>query len=232
MDRKIQVLIVEDNLATCSLLRAFIEQAEGLELCGEAHNGREGLELLQDRQVDLILLDLIMPGVDGISFLSALQEQGVNHGAKVVVLSGVGSDEFVQRAIRLGASYYIIKPIHLEELALRINELFPTPEGSPEKVIRLLHSLGANPDCHGFHMAGRAAILLNGRDARVQLKEIYIHLATEFNTTWSCVERNLRTTVRQVHAAETDLYRTGMGFAGKHKPPDNGAFLRALAKLI
>ncbi len=232
MRRTIQVLIVEDNLATCALLRAFLERAEGLELCGEAHNGWEGLEFLQKQQADLVLLDLIMPGMDGLGFLAALQKQCPDQRPKVLVLSGIGSDEFVQRAIRLGASYYLIKPVLLDELAARIKELFPAEPQSPKKVDWILLRLGANRDCQGFGMACRAAALLHEEAAKAQLKEIYFLLAEEFDTSWSCVERNLRTTIRQIHSAATPLYRDGLGFATQSKPPDNGAFLRALARMI
>lgn len=232
MDRTIQVLIVEDNLATCALLRAFLEREEGVALCGEAHNGWEGLEILQERQVDLVLLDLVMPGMDGMGFLAALQKQCFDRRPKVLILSGIGSDEFVQRAIRLGANYYLIKPVLLEELASRVKQLFPTETQPLQKIDWILFRLGANKDCQGFGMACRGAALLGGEEVKAQLKEIYLLLAAEFGTSWSCVERNLRTTVRQIHSANTPFYRDVLGFGAQDKPPDNGAFLRALARML
>lgn len=231
MGRTIQVLIVEDNLATCALLRAFLERTEEMELCGEAHNGWEGLDLLCQRQPDLVLLDLIMPGLDGLGFLAAMRTQCLDRRPKVVVVSGVGSDEFVQRAIHLGASYYLIKPVRLEELTVRIRELFSNEEEPSGRVGWFLLRLGANRDCQGFRMACRAAMLLREGEGS-QLKQVYFRLAEEFDTSWSCVERNLRTTVRQVHTAATRLYRDEMDFAAQKKPPDNGAFLRALARML
>ena len=230
MEKAIQVLVIEDNLSTCALLCAFLDKIEGMELCGEAHNGQEGLIMLRQCKPDLVLLDLIMPEMDGMSFLKVLRNECLR--PKVVVLSGVGSDEFVQRAIQLGASYYLMKPVRLDELAARLRELFPEVERDCDQIYRLLLRLGANRDSQGFRFACRGVELLREQGESVQLKTIYHGLAEEFSTTWSCVERNLRTTIRQIHSASTSTYLEGLGFANQKKQPDNGAFLRALARML
>lgn len=231
MPRPIRVLVVEDNRASCALLRAFFEMAEGLELCGEAHNGFEGLELLRGEWPDLVLLDLVMPGMDGMEFLEVLQKETLVKRPKVLVLSGIGSDEYVQRAIKLGASYYLMKPMRLGELGARINELFPAEEEeSDHPATWLLLRMGADKNCLGFSFACRGEELLREAEGEPQLKEIYLRIAEEFDTSYACVEKNLRTTIRQVHAAATATYRESLGFGGGAKQPDNGSFLRALAK--
>lgn len=232
MQRRIRVLIVEDNRAACALMRAFLELADTLEVCGEAHDGCEGLELLHTEWPDLVLLDLIMPGMDGLQFLQALLDEKPAKSPKILVLSGVGSDEFVQRAISLGANYYLMKPVRYEELAVRINALFPEEEAPPNRAVWLLLQLGAEERCRGFSLACRGAELLRLWGKETQLKEIYLCLAEEFGTTYSRVEKNLRTTIRQVHATGTPLYRKSMGFVHEEKQPDNGTFLRALAKAL
>lgn len=233
MEKRIRVLIVEDNRSTCALLRAFLGRSGPLEVCGEAHNGREGLRLVRETEPDLVLLDLVMPVLDGLGFLEALRGEPDGRRPKVLVLSGVGSDEFVQRAIRLGASYYLMKPVYLEELAARLSALFPEEEDeTPGRSAWLLLRLGANRDCLGFRFACLGVELLASLGDRAQMKEVYLRIAEEYTTTWSCVERNLRTTVRQVHAANTPLYRYRLGFDTREKQPDNSAFIRALAKAL
>lgn len=230
MGGAIRVLMVEDNRATCALLRAFFEEAPGLELCGEAHDGREGLALLHTLWPDLLLLDLVMPGMDGMEVLAALKEHPPLKRPKVLVLSGVGSDEYVQRCIRLGADYYLMKPVRLEELGARICELFPNREEEPLPAAAwLLLRLGADRSCLGFGFACRAVELLQAAQAGVQMKEIYLQIAEEQGTSYSCVEKNLRTTVAKIHAADTTEYREGLGLASYTARPGNGAFLRALA---
>lgn len=233
MAEPIRVLTVEDDRATCALLRAFLELTEGRVICGEAHDGWEGLELVHALQPDLVLLDLVMPGLDGLGFLQALADNPPAVRPKIIVLSGVCSDGYVQRACRLGVSYYMVKPVKLTELALRIEALFAVPAEPDEEVTAyLLQAMGANKDCLGFRFACYGAGLFPGGEAPPQLKEIYLRIAKRFSTSYSCVEKNLRTTVRQVHGGDTPLYRKRMGFSLQEKPPDNGTFLRRLAELV
>ena len=231
----IRVFLVEDNQATRDLLRAFLGGLPGIEVCGEAGDGKAGLELARRERPDLVLLDLVMPGLDGIGFLRALQEE--DYRPKVIVLSGVGADEYVQRACELGAKFYLVKPVNLAELANHIALLFP--DGKEEQPVRagaadrLLLNLEADPRLEGFHYAAFAAgLFLENWGGRIQMKEIYLRTARRFGTSYSCVEKNLRTLVRHVHAAQTDTYTVDMGFAGREKQPENGAFLRALAEAL
>lgn len=229
MGRAIQVLVVEDNLAACDLLESFFARSQTQQVCGVAHNGLDGLMLTRALRPDVVLLDLIMPVMDGMGFLEALRAEPPTKRPKVMVHSGVGSDEYVQRAIGLGASYYLMKPCRMEELSARIDDLFPSiREGGDGRCGWLLLQMGASRGCQGFRFACRGAELLCELGEDVLLKEIYIQLARENATTWSCVEKNLRTTIRQIHQAADPIYRERLGFQAAAKPPDNGAFLRAL----
>lgn len=235
--RGIRVLLVEDNPATCALLREFLEGAPGLEFCGEAHDGRAGLALLHREKPDLVLLDLVMPGLDGMGLLQALQEEPEQQRPRIIVLSGVGADEYIQRACELGAKYYLVKPINMVELADRIEVLFPRGEErrSAEAGLCawLLIRLGADRQLEGYRYACHAVeYFLDGGTERIQMKEVYLRTAQRFDTSYSCVEKNLRTLVRNVHSAGQQLYCEALGFCGREKPPENGAFLRALANAL
>lgn len=227
--RDIRVLLVEDNCSTCALLRAFFDQAEGLTVCGEAHDGWEGVALLRERRPDLVLLDLIMPGMDGLEFLQAME--GEAEKPKVVVLSGVAADEYVQRACRLGASYYLVKPVNLTELAGRIDALFPEKAERADQGLAAwaLLRLGADRESLGYRYA-RFALELLAKDGGLQMKTLYLDTANAFDTTYSRVEKNLRTLIKNIHKAGGALYTNNLGFGGREKPPDNGTFLRALAE--
>ena len=225
----IRVLLVEDNCSTCALLRAFFDQAEGLAVCGEAHDGWEGLELLRERRPDLVLLDLIMPGMDGLEFLRAMA--GEEERPKVIVLSGVVADEYVQRACRLGASYYLVKPVNLTELAGRIDALFPrTAEAGQGPEAWTLLRLGAEPKSLGYRYALFILGLLAEAGGTVQMKELYLDTAEAFGTTYSRVEKNLRTLIKNIHRVGGSFYEKTLGFGGRERPPDNGSFLRAVAE--
>ncbi len=227
MKQSIRVLLVEDNGSTRALLKGFFEQTEGLEVCGEARDGWEGVELLHALKPDLMLLDLIMPGLDGIGLLEAIRDEACLQRPKIIVLSGVGSDEFVQRACRLGADYYLMKPVKLDELALRVANLFPEEE-EPKGGLAAwsLSRMGAKQDMLGFSFLCSGAKLL-AQDGGKQLKEIYLLVAKEYGTSYHCVEKNLRTTIRQIHDAGSEAYQAAFGSGDR--PPKNGDFLRWLA---
>lgn len=228
MKTPIRVLLVEDNRATCALLRGFFEQAHGTELCGEAHDGWEALEMLRQLEPDLMLLDLVMPGLDGIGLLEALRKTE-KPAPKIIVHSGVGSDQFVQRACRLGASYYVMKPASLNELAVRIAALFPEEEETPSENglgAWALLRMGARQDMQGFLFLNRCATLL-AEDEDRQLKEVYLMVAKECATTYNCVEKNLRTSIRQIHEVQSEAYVDLFGAGGRQ--PTNGTFLHWLA---
>ncbi len=231
---KIRILLVEDNSSTCALLRAFFAREEDTYICAEAHDGWEGIEALRRLKPDLILLDLVMPGMDGLQFLRAAA--GEEERPKIVVLSGIGADEYIQTALRLGASYYMVKPVDLPQLREQIEILFPhSPPGAPEgesPAERDLARMGADRSVKGFSYAAFAVELFRREGPDVQMKRVYLETAEKFATGYACVEKDIRTLVRRLHRIGDKYYTTVLGFGGREKPPGNGAFLRRMAEEI
>ncbi|MBE3550853.1 MAG: sporulation transcription factor Spo0A [Brockia lithotrophica] len=132
----IRVLIADDNKDFARQLQAYLEGQEDMEVVGVANEGREVLRLLQERQPDVLLLDLIMPVMDGISVLEHLSREKRNlppekasRFPKILVISAFGHEDAVRRASELGAQYILLKPFSLEALAARIRELVGSPGG-------------------------------------------------------------------------------------------------------
>lgn len=225
----IRVLLVDDNPSARALLAAFVERTPGLELCGEAGDGWQGLELTGRLAPDLVLLDLIMPGLDGIGFLEGLG--GLPRRPRVIVLSGVSADAYVQHSCRLGADYYLVKPVNLHQLAQRISALFPDGEGQEHggPAGLLLLRLGADSRLEGYGQLSYALELAAAGGGTMRMKEIYLSTAEAFRTTAACVEKNLRTVIRGMHAGASPHYVRVFGPADGPKPPDNRTFLRRAA---
>ena len=226
----IRILLVDDNPSARALLAAFVEDTPGLELCGEAGDGWQGLELTGRLGPDLVLLDLIMPGLDGIGFLEGLEE--LPRKPRVIVLSGVSTDAYVQHSCRLGADYYLVKPVNLRQLAGRIGALFPARESRQEygPAGWLLSRLGADSRLDGYGQTAFALELMASAAGQVQMKEIYLSTAQAFHTTAACVEKNMRTVIRGIHTAGNPAYDALMGMPRQEKPPGNGVFLRRAAE--
>lgn len=118
--RNIKILIADDNREFCELLKEFISQEDDFSLVGVASNGVEALEIMEKEKPDLMVLDIIMPHLDGIGVLEKIATSGIDPRPKVIMLTAFGQQNVTQRAIELGADYYILKPFDFEVLANRI----------------------------------------------------------------------------------------------------------------
>jgi len=116
-----KILVVEDDLSIRGLLRRQLEM-EGYAV-EEAHDGKEGIELVARFKPDLILLDLMMPEMDGFEFLRKLRDQRDSRAIPVIVLTAKGTSEDKLEGLRDGANDYLTKPYGREELLLRVNNL-------------------------------------------------------------------------------------------------------------
>jgi len=105
---KKKVLVVDDDESLCFLVRLNLELA-GFEVF-EAHNGKEGLEAVEESRPDLIILDVMMPGMDGWEMLEALREDARLACIPVIFLTAKGQREDIRRAEREGVGLYIVKP--------------------------------------------------------------------------------------------------------------------------
>ena len=127
-DSKISVLIADDNKEFCSILNDYLLNQKDIVVTGIAKDGREALELIQQKQPDLVVLDIIMPHLDGLGVLEKLNGMDLDKMPRVIVLSAVGQDKITQQAITLGADYYVVKPFDMDIFTKRIREMFSTQD--------------------------------------------------------------------------------------------------------
>jgi two-component system, NarL family, response regulator LiaR len=121
---KIRVLIVDDHAMVRQGLRTFLELQDGgtlpIEVVGEASNGLDAVELATRLQPDIVLLDLVMPEMDGIQATSHMVE--CSPGSRVIILTSFGDEERVLPAIRAGAQGYLLKDIPPAELVQAVRD--------------------------------------------------------------------------------------------------------------
>lgn len=121
MQRPIRVLLADDNREFVEIVKEFIERQEDMSLVGVAYNGNDALDLIFREEPHVILLDIIMPHLDGLGVLEKLQNAAQR--PKIIVLTAFGQESMTQRAVSLGANYYILKPFELDTLGKRIRQL-------------------------------------------------------------------------------------------------------------
>ena len=114
---KTRLLIAEDNSELSDILANFFEMSGEVSLCGTARDGVETLEKIERQAPDVVLLDLVMPRLDGISVLERLREKPLAKMPNIIVASAIGMENVTRRALELGACYYMIKPYNLGDPA-------------------------------------------------------------------------------------------------------------------
>jgi DNA-binding NarL/FixJ family response regulator len=112
----IRVLLVDDQPLARAGLRALVESEEGLSVAGEASDGEEALALARETQADVVLMDLRMPGLDGLEATRRLVADQALIGLRVILLTTYETDERVFEALRAGASGCLLKDAEPHEL--------------------------------------------------------------------------------------------------------------------
>lgn len=208
----LKVLIADDNREFCELLNETIQNEDGLEVAGIANHGMEVLEFLAHQTVDVVVLDIIMPHLDGIGVLERLRQMDLARPPKVIILTAFGQETMTQKALELGADYYILKPFNLKVLAARVKQLGgdlatqPRPTVSSGKlqvlpvkhldveVTNIIHEIGIPAHIKGYLYLREAILMVVNRVDLLSgvTKELYPAVAVKYKTTPSRVERAIR----------------------------------------
>jgi two-component system response regulator (stage 0 sporulation protein A) len=198
--------VADDNREFCELLKDYLSQQPDFELVGVAYNGLEAIQLIEETRPDVVILDIIMPHLDGIGVLEKFASSTATYRPKFIVLTALGQETVTQRAVELGADYYVVKPFNFSVLANRIKQLGDgTATGTPfiaatkprnldVAVTNIIHEIGVPAHIKGYHYL-RDAILMVVEEINLLggiTKELYPMIAQKYNTTPSRVERAIR----------------------------------------
>lgn len=244
---RIRVMVADDNKDFCDLLREHLENQDDMELAGVAHNGPDALELMAETIPDVLVLDIIMPQLDGIGVLEEMERMDLNPRPRVIMLTAFGQEKVTREASRLGADYYVLKPFDLDVLANRIRQLadlkprqkavLSRQRSIDQQVTQMIHEVGIPAHIKGYFYLRDAILMVIDR---VDLlggitKELYPAVANAHHTTPSRVERAIR------HAIEVAWNRGNIdtinGIFGhtvnqEKGKPTNSEFIAMLADKI
>jgi two-component system, chemotaxis family, chemotaxis protein CheY len=113
------IAVAEDNAVVREVLRGIIRQDKSLRLVGEAANGQLALDLVQAQKPDVICLDVLMPGLDGMAVLRKIREEHAD--TRVIIVTGQATSDVVKEALSLGAHGFVIKPFNADKLLRAIH---------------------------------------------------------------------------------------------------------------
>ena len=129
MSQLIRVVIADDNRDFVEILREYINSQDDMLLTGVAYNGNDALEMIRKEEPDVVVLDIIMPHLDGLGVMEKIDD--IAKKPRVIILTSFGQENMTHRAVQLGADYYILKPFDLDTLGKRIRQLVGNTEVSP-----------------------------------------------------------------------------------------------------
>jgi NarL family two-component system response regulator LiaR len=151
--RPIRVLIVDDHNVVREGLASFIEIFDDLELAGQAANGREALQQCKQLQPDVVLMDLVMPEMDGPTAIQLIRQAHPN--IQIIVLTSFGQDDVVKTALQAGAISYLLKNITAETLADAIRAADAGKPMLAPEAARALISAATQPPPIGHDLTSR-----------------------------------------------------------------------------
>lgn len=252
----LSVAIADDNQRILDMLETVISMDKELNLVGKAKNGEEMCQIIKDKQPDVVLLDLIMPKMDGLTVMEQVsQDKNVSKRPYFIVVTAVGQERITEDAFNKGANYYIMKPFNNEMLLNRIKsvrKMFRNNEKKSEdtktenavrgenlenRVTNMLHEIGIPAHIKGYHYL-RDAIIMAVEDMDVLnaiTKILYPTVAKKYQTTSSRVERAIRHAIEVAWSrGKLDTLDELFGYTvstGKGKPT-NSEFIALIADTI
>lgn len=253
---RLNVAIADDNERMLDLLGELIANDRDLTLVGKANNGEDMYQIIKTKQPDVVLLDLIMPKIDGLSVMEMVNgDKQMKKHPDFIVISAIGQDKVTDDAFKRGANYYIMKPFNNETVLNRIKgisslgqkekkaldskvvSMSVTEDNLENRVTNMIHEIGIPAHIKGYHYL-RDAIIMAVEDMDVLnaiTKILYPTVAKRHQTTASRVERAIRHAIEVAWSrGKLDTLDELFGYTvsnGKGKPT-NSEFIALIADTI
>lgn len=211
---KLNVAIADDNERMLQLLENIVSGDNELHVVGTAKDGEAAYKLIKDKEPDVVLLDMVMPKLDGIGVMERVNhDEEIRKTPSFVIISAVGHEQITETAFSHGADYYIMKPFNNEMVLNRIKSIRNVKSAPDIKMVNayekvkenqtrdleseittIIHEIGVPAHIKGYQYL-RDAILMSVQDMDMLnsvTKVLYPGIAKKYHTTASRVERAIR----------------------------------------
>lgn len=255
---KLNIAIADDNALMVQLLDQIVSSDEELRVVGKVGNGEELIDIIKEKKPDVVLMDIIMPKLDGLAVLDRVNHEPEMKKPAFIVISAVGQEKTTEDAFELGADYYILKPFDRDTVLKRIKRARVKRPGVPVKikaaetnvnekeylernletdVTNIIHEVGVPAHIKGYQYL-RDAIIMSVTDMEMLnsiTKILYPTIAKQHQTTPSRVERAIRHAIEVAWSrGKMDTIEELFGYTvsgGKGKPT-NSEFIALIADKI
>ncbi|AXF54800.1 sporulation transcription factor Spo0A [Salicibibacter kimchii] len=210
----IKVCIADDNRDLVQMVEEYVSLQDDMEVSGVAYNGKDCLQVVEEKQPDVLILDIIMPYLDGLAVLERLQNNNGEKLPKVLMLTAFGQEDVTKKAVNHGAAYYVLKPFDMDMLIDTIRDLSGQPDPQvtvsgkskemgnvkqpsinlDQRITGIIHEIGVPAHIKGYmYMREAITMVYNNIELLGSItKELYPDIAKKYNTTASRVERAIR----------------------------------------
>ena len=254
---KLNVAIADDNERILRLLGEIVSDDEELQVVGTAKDGEEAYRLIKEKEPDVVLLDIVMPKLDGLGVLDRIQnDNSIQNPPFIVMISAIGLEKITEAAFSKGADYFIMKPFDREMVVNQIKTVRNITSVSEDKttknqkkgekdsdksleeiVTEIIHDVGVPAHIKGYQYL-REAIVMSVLDMDMLnsvTKVLYPEVAKKFKTTPSRVERAIRHAIEVAWSrGKVDTIEELFGYTisiGKGKPT-NSEFIALITDKI
>lgn len=252
----LSVAIGDDNERILEILEELVSKDKDLVLVGKANNGEDMCQIIEKREPDVVLLDLIMPKMDGLTVMEEVYKNTkLKKHPDFIVITAIGQEQITEDAFRKGAKYYIMKPFKNATVLERIkgfqgNNLSELSGGNAmlennreseinleSQVTSMLHEIGIPAHIKGYHYL-RDSIMMAVDDMDVLnaiTKILYPTVAKRYQTTSSRVERAIRHAIEVAwNRGKLDILDELFGYTVNHGKgkPTNSEFIALVADTI
>ncbi len=211
---KVKVAIADDNRELLKTMEQYFQGHAEIEIIATASNGKVCLQMLEEFTPDILLLDIIMPHLDGLAVLESMYQNEKMASIQVIMLTAFGQEDVMKQAVDLGASYFMLKPFEFDQLVQKILHCAGQKATLPKKtsvlqptvpqklnqhqldstITAIIKEIGVPAHIKGYSYL-REAIQMVFEDIELLgsvTKILYPEIAKKFNTTPSRVERAIR----------------------------------------
>ena len=257
---KLNIAIADDNERMLRLLADIVESDEELSVVGTARDGEEAYQVIQEKEPDVVLLDIMMPKLDGLGVLERInRDRTLKKHPAFIMISAIGQERITENAFDLGADYYIMKPFDNDMVINRIKKVknrtlgvkglesrkvnaYEKLEEEEEPnleadVTEIIHEIGVPAHIKGYQYLRDAIIMsVNDMDMLNSITKIlYPTIAKKYQTTSSRVERAIRHAIEVAWSrGKMDTIDEMFGYTihnGKGKPT-NSEFIALITDRI
>lgn len=254
----LKVAIADDNEDMLDVLSHVIGDEEDLDIIAAVDNGEDIIKVITEKNPDVVLLDIIMPNIDGLAVMEKINSnREIKKKPAFIIISAVGRENIAEDAFKMGAAYYVMKPFDYEALINRIRYLRNSKKSNTMEdkkilsredfaisdrnleadITSVIHDIGIPAHIKGYQYL-RDSIILAVKDCEVInsiTKTLYPTIAKKYDTTSSRVERAIRHAIEVAwNRGNTDTLNGLFGYTisnGKGKPT-NSEFIALISDKI